>query len=90
MTRSASGTATQSYNPSDVRTKVALMVDEKDRLLKAQRRAAELKKLGEDAVRKAAAPPDGPVWEFFFYVGIAVSLVFGITGGGIWFMIKYF
>lgn len=90
MSRSAAGVASQIYDPADARTKIAQTADEKDKSLRIQRRAEELK----DKTGAAARPPpplqEGPVWEFILYVGIALTAVFGVTFGGLWLLLKYF
>lgn len=91
MSRSQTGVATQVYNPADARTQVALAIDEKDRTIRIQQRAAELK--DKNGAAPGAGPvqqQDGPIWELILYVGVALTAVFGVTFAGLWFLIRFF
>ena len=88
MSQSQSGTLTQVYNPADARTKVAMAADEKDKLIRIQQRATELK--SSNGAAQGGLQQEGPIWEFILYVTIALVLVFAVTGLGLWFLLRYF
>ncbi|EMD39123.1 hypothetical protein CERSUDRAFT_152093 [Gelatoporia subvermispora B] len=88
MTRGAGGTATQLFDPSDARTRIAQAAEKRDRELYLEKRARDLNGGAPIAPRQPAQQISNS--ELFMYVGAAFLIVFGSAMGAVWLLLKYY
>ncbi|OCH96268.1 squalene synthase [Obba rivulosa] len=89
MTRSATGgAATQLFDPSDARTRIAQAAEKRDHELHLEKRARELN--GGAPVDNRQRAEQMPTSELFMYLGAAFLIVFGSAMGAVWVLLKYY
>ncbi len=88
MIKSVSGGSM--YNPNDARSRVIEAADARDRELQREKRIAELREKHPSAAAKLAQQEESSFGEMLMYVGTAFILVFGISVGAAWVLIKLY
>ena len=88
MIKSVSGGVT--YDPNDTRSRVVEAAQARDRELQHEKRIAELREKHPAAAAQLVQKEESSFGEMLMYVGTAFILVFGISIGAAWLLIKYY
>ncbi|KAI0718013.1 squalene synthase [Cerioporus squamosus] len=78
------------YDPNDARSRVVEAAQARDRELQREKRIAELRDKHPSAAAQLKEQEESSFGEMLMYVGTAFILVFGISVGAAWLLIKFY